>query len=266
MNIDLIFMKMFYFIFLGLKFIMLPLKYLSGLLLSVFQRPYSFCLFFSFIIIVSPLIMMLVISIQFDDYIYSLEHFSFIYYYTMFSLVISYYIVFHIYSLYGIHYLEEEVISYNIKTFTQFIIRYLFRETRAGFLGLFCIGNLIFFAFILNYLETNNDYNSENFSIPVIVYILKLSVIFNILFYAKKVFIFTLLYLFIVCKINKSCLCGLVYSLITKSELNKISYVEEEKVEFYDLGLEFFSFLGVFDYRKKIWKGYIRASSQIEEI
>jgi len=265
MNIDFIFMKIFYFLFLGFKFILLPLKYPLRVFLNVFQRPYSFCLFFSFIIIVTPLIMMLVILIQFDDYIYSLENFYPIYYYTLFSLVLNYYIVFHIYSLYGIHKLEEQEVSYNIKTFTRYIIYYLFRETKAGFLGIFCFGNLISFALILNYLQTNKDYNSDNFTVPVVIYILKFSVILNLLFYVIKVLIFVMLYSFIICKINKSCFCGLFYSLMSKSELKKIDF-EEDKMEFYDIGLDFFHFLGVFDYKKKLWKGYIRTSNQIEEI
>ncbi len=258
-------MKIFYFLFLCLKFILLPLKYALRGFLNVFERPYSFCLFFSFIIIVTPLIMMLAILIQFEEFIYSLEKFPFIYYYTLFSLVLNFYIVFHIYSLYGIHKLEEEKVSYNIKTFTRYIIYYLLRETKAGLLGIFCIGNLIAFTLILNYLETTKDYDSNNFTVPIVIYILKLSVILNLLFNAIKVFIFIMLYFFIICKINKSCICGLLYSLMRKSELRKIEF-EEDKMEFYDMGLEFFHFLGVFDYKKKIWKDYIRTSNQIEEI
>lgn len=250
------------YFFLILKYIFFPIKILLKFITSYFQRPYSFIFILDFILLMIPILILIILLIQNYPYINSKEEFNRIFYFTVASVILNYISVFHIYHLYGLHKLDEEKLNHNIRTYTKFIFRYLFEETKSGIIGIFYIFQ---FLWIINLFDNLREH--QNMERQVVYDFTRIALLLDLIFLSLHLAIYILLYFFMLCKINQSCILMISHDLFTKNqnELKRLERVikdfDEErihtsdsniyKLKFGSLVMDFYKFFGIYDYEKE---------------
>jgi hypothetical protein len=219
-----------------LEYLCLPLKYLFKPLTNNLQRPYSLCFFFSFFLLITPAILMIVLLIQSSTFINNLETFNLFFYLTLFNLLINYFLVFHIYNIYGLHKLEYQPQVFTVKSFLNFILNFMFKETKLGLIGIYFIAQCFLNIYILIYITMDKNLNNSMFDLPIVVTFTLYAVISNLIFTLGHVVIYLFLLMVLLCKINNSCLCGVVSN-------NKF----RTTISFIDKYLNCFLLFGVYD-------------------
>jgi hypothetical protein len=249
------------YFFLILKYIFFPLRIILKFLTNYFQRPYSFIFILDFILLMIPILLLVIILIQNAEYINSKENFYRIFYFTLASTLINYISVFHIYHLYGLHKLEEERINYNIMTYTKFIFSYLFEETKSGIIGVYYI-----FQFICHLKLFDNLREHQKMERPIVYDFTRVALLLDFIFLSLHLAIYISLYFFMLCRINQSCILKVSHDIFTKkhNELKRLERIvkdDEERIDhsasdikklkFGILAMEFYKFIGIFDFEKE---------------
>jgi hypothetical protein len=159
--------------------------------------------------------------------------------------------------------------NFNIKSFSRFAICYLFEETKSGVLAIIYIFQVNVHFYSLNYIDSQENYFLDTFERPIVVQITRVAIILEIVFLLMHIAIYFFLFLFILCKINRSCIFKVIFDMCRKkhNELRKIEQEDGgENTEsgnnfqgntfihyFQNSGLEFFKFIGIYDYEKELY-------------
>ncbi len=240
-----------------LYILLIPVKFLCKLITNYFARPYSFCFIIDFLLLMTPALLLVVILIQYSEFINQYGGFSIIFYYIFTTLIINFILVFHIYDIYGKHKLDDSADNYNFRTFTKFVCKYLFKNSIVGYIGiLFILESCVTIICIHHLLSEKTKYIKSK---PILYDSLVFSAYLNLVFTLMHVIIYIVLYLFIICKLNKSCLCKVIVDYrkgkdhcgIENDDNEKGSYSDKPQ-SFQNLGLECCLFIGVYDYKKEL--------------
>jgi hypothetical protein len=218
------------------EYICCPIKFFLKPLTSRFQRPYSLCFLMSYFLLIIPVILLLIILIQSSSFINELDRFSTLFYLTFFNLLINYILVFHIYHVYGLHKLEYTTHAFTVRTFMAYTMRYLFVETKLGYIGVYFLAQVILYICSLNYILNDGNLNSDNFDLPILVTFTFYAVISGLVFTLGHLVVYIVLFMVLLCKVNNSCICGIIsgyrYNLTAK---------------FQDKYLDCFKLFGIYD-------------------
>jgi hypothetical protein len=229
-------------------YLLYPIKILIGFLAAYFQRPYSLFFLLDFFLLMTTNVLLVVIFIQNYEFINTIETFNKIFYFTLLCSVVNYIIVFHIYHLYGLHSLEKEYHTANVKTYLSHIIKYFFKDTIGGYIGVFFILQSVVFILSLNHFSAGNEtYFSNGFAKPVVVYFTQIGVIFNLIFCLIHIGFYFLIFICVICKINNSC----IISVLLQLKVQELQAVKgPNSFPFYDLALRAFEFIGIYEMEK----------------
>lgn len=271
------------YFFISLYYFFYPIKILCKCINSFFQRPYSFFFVLDFLILITPALLLLIILIQNYEFINSIQTFNKIFYFILLNLIINFIIVFHIYYLYNTHKLEDNFDhgeNDNVRSFTIKTLNYLFKFTKLGYIGIYFIFEIIICFICLSHINGTSDYYKDNFDRPIVIQFTKFSIFLNLTFNFLHVGMYTLLYLFLLCKLNESCLCKIILNCTkenskTNNNLNpksnpinnnsntntniiiNQSYTTSKKVKeiekkfrFQNLALDFYLFFGLYECKR----------------
>lgn len=265
-------------IFYSLYIVLIPVKYLCKFITNHFQRPYSLCFLLDFFLLITPSLLLVILLTQYSDFINSISPFNKIFYFTFTHLIINYVVVFYIYHLYGQHSLEEgDKLNYTVKSFTKFVVHYLFKETKMGYIGIYFLVESIASIISLNSLHTNKDYNSDVFAVPVLLFFTKLAVGLNLIFTLLHVIVYVSLFLFVLCKVNNSCIFKVIKAgckgdtndghTTSFPKSNKTNTnIRENKHSFKNLSLDFYQFIGIYEYKKQLGLNNTNSNSNIIDL
>jgi hypothetical protein len=222
-----------------LGFLCCPVKFVFKPLTNNFQRPYSICFLLSYFLLIIPAILLLVMLIQSSSFINELYWFTSLFYLTLINLLINYILVFHIYNVYGLHKIEYHTQVFTVKSFIKYAVRYLFTETKLGYIGIYFLAQSIFGLYNLIYILRNKGLNSDSFDLPVLVTFTLYAVVSGIAFTLGHLVVYFSLFMLLFCKINNSCCCGVF-----------AGYRNNKKVRFHDRWLDCFKLFGIYDIEK----------------
>jgi len=286
-----------------------PCHFMCKFITKELERPYAFFFLISFFIFIILLFLLFVLLIQNSNYINQNASISAIFYFLVLSLITNFMSTYYIYYLYGVHSLEPNYGSikkknHNIITYTKFLFDYITSTTKILFIGIYYLAQIISIIICFSWL-TADIASKENINVndnfykqrPIIVYFIQFGLSCNFLFLILHSVLYSILFLLILCKINNSCCCSVVYKMFNKDKLiiseslpkqqstldikekikskNNINDIaesrkdqdnnelekdkdknkdklnlNEEQEEFYDIGLKFYHFIGLFDYEE----------------
>lgn len=137
-------------------------------------------------------------------------------------LALNYYFTFQLYEKYGIHQLNKSKPIFTVKSYLAYLIKYMFYDHKIGL-----VASLYFIQFpiliYLYYLGVNRELLLVEFKeYTVITDFMLFGIISNLVFLGLHLFLYLLLLIVILCKINNSGFCGVISSLFItdKKEMN----------------------------------------------
>lgn len=247
------------------KYTCIPFKFLCRLITRFFERPYSFCFIIDFFLLMTPSLLLVVMLAQYSEYISTLSKINVFFYGVLINLILNFISVFYIYEVYGRHKLDEVKQSYTVSSFLKHVIKFLFTESKLGYLGMYYILQILYYFVSLRFLYNNSDLNSDKIEFPVLIVFTKLAMICGLIFTLTHIVIYCTLFMTILCAINNSCLCVVCKKdqALQMSSVSNKKQVEEKgnhkndvidkkrnETKFYLIILDCYRFFGLFDYRR----------------
>ena len=214
----------------ALRKICFPIHFICKYLMEQLARPYSFFLLMSFFIIIIPFLLLIILLIQNSSFIHDYSSLSVIYYFLLIFLTLNFFSTYYIYYLYGVHSLDNDYGSikkkkHNVQTYFKFILNYLFITTKLGFLILYYLIQLVIVIICVSWFNqdiVNQEKKLNQINIyklrPVIIYFMNFGLTCDLIFLLSHIFLYFFLFNFILCKINQSCICSVMYYLLHDRE------------------------------------------------
>lgn len=217
-----------------LKCLFYPLKIFFKYPLKIFERPYSFMMIINYILIIPSLLLnTYIIKKCLDFKLIKSNSFFVLIFIVYFINIFNYYFTFHIYQKYEKHKLEDNKFFYKSPIdLIRYVLCYLFKENKIGFVVLFYIFQLICLPILLYnkdsiYSCKNNKYDNilnNNFILIKNTHFIQLILssfyfqIYSMLSFLTLHFIvYFYLIITLLCKFNKSCFFMVIINLIFKS-------------------------------------------------
>ena len=230
-------------IFKGIYYITIPFKYLLCFIPKVFQRQYSFCFLFNYIVLSFPSVIILNVLIDYHKEIKSLKLLPY-YILTLVILAIYLIIIYFIYTLY-----KEHSVYNNRRNkyfvFSHSLFKFISQHKRVILLIILFLVNIIIGSIgIRKIKQKEKKYLLNEF--PIIKDTLLLSDIVILLFACSNVMIYTIFVMAFFCVNNHSCFCDVYFydNIYDKA-------FQFDKLPFYlQCIFKFYLFFGLFDYRK----------------
>ena len=228
-------------IFKGIYYITIPFNYLLCFIPKVFQRQYSFCFLFNFILLSFPSVIILTVFIDYHKEIKSLKILPY-YILTLIMLAIDLNMIFFIYTIYQEHSIHNNRRN-KYSLFSHKLFKYINQHKRVFILFLLFLANIIIGSLAVRIIK-EKEYLIDEF--PIIKDTLLLSDIIILLFGCSNLMIYSILIMAFFCASNYSCFCDLCFN---DNRYDKV--FQFDKLPFYlQCIFKFYLFFGLFDYRK----------------
>lgn len=237
----------------------IPCHFCLKHIISLFERPYSFCFIINFFLLVTPSLLLLILIIQLNQLNESYSNFHFIIGFLFFNLLINFAVTFYIYYIYGIHRLSKEnPTTYNdVKLYSSYVYTYLVKTTNVWLILLYYFGQIISTIMCFNWI--NDPQLVTKYQGLVVYDFSKFAVVCNAIFIFGNSTAFIYLYLFLLCKVNFSCCCKVILKLFFNrneegSENNHKDLENKEEELFIVKSSRAFKFFGLYDVDKQFPK------------
>ena len=232
-----------------------PFNFFLKYFISPFERPYSFCFIINFFLLITPTLLLVILLIQFTE---KFDKFYFIIGFLLCNLLINFVSTFYIYYLYGIHKVqkEKELTFSNIKLYRKYVFNYIINETFLKWVILYYFGQVV--AIIMCFIWIYDPKVYSTFEGKIVLDFIRFAIYCNAIYLLTNFILFSLLFLFILCKIKISCLCKIIAfwfnnepnesNNLPPSNLN--DFLEKDNNFFVNKSLKFYKFIGLFDIEK----------------
>ena len=241
------------FFFYSISILFIPFKIICRVLTNFFQRPYSFLFFINHFILITPSILLLVTFINNNDNIRK-RHITKYYYFQLFSFGLNYFFNFIIYSLY-----QEHNLNYgNKKKITVMRLSKIIKNYISNHYIIFVILILYFINILISIFIMVKLWNLYYLYIERDFLIL--ASIINICFSGGYIFLYIFLIFILFCSVKNCCIFGLCSNKTLKH------YINFNNLNLYlKISLNFFQFIGFFDYEKLLIEDISSSSTILNE-
>ncbi len=188
-----------------IEYILVPFKYLLYFPLKFFERQYSFMMLINYILLIIPFMLMITILSHWTSSITSdLLAFRLIFFTNLAISFIDYYLTYYIYEKYNLHKLNRVKQSFTSQSFMSYLCSYMFKEHKIGYLVIFLLLQIPYLSLSLYYIINSKPY----FLVPEVVFFITLYSLISIgVFLFCHIFLYTLLLVTLLSKINNSIKC-----------------------------------------------------------
>ena len=245
--------NIFNFFFYAISILLTPLKIICKVLTNFFQRPYSFLFFINHFTLMTPSILLLVTFINNNDNIKK-RHITKFYYLQLFSFGLNYYFNFIIYTLYQEHNLNYgNMNKITVVRLSKIIQKYISNHYIIIIILIFYLINILISIFtMVKIWNLLNLYIERDFLI--------IASIINICFSGGYIILYIFLLFILFCSIKNCCVFGLCSNKTLKH------YISFDNLNLYlKISLNFFQFIGIFDYEKLLIQDLSSSSTILNE-